>query len=117
MEKAREILPTVTFIQRYCSKPLLDVGTFDLIFSNAFIQWLPNQEDFISNAISIRNENAIFATQIPLFEEMPANQCIIKAEKIFANNFKGLEKINTFYIPHQNTMIWWQYVRIKLKCG
>ncbi len=29
LEKAREILPAVTFIQRDCSKPLLDVGTFD----------------------------------------------------------------------------------------
>lgn len=42
LEKAREILPIVTFIHRDCSKPLLDVGIYDLIFSNAFIQWLPN---------------------------------------------------------------------------
>ncbi len=92
LEKAREILPTVTFIQRDCSKPLFDVGTFDLIFSNAFVQWLPNQEKFITNAFSMLNENGIFATQIPLFEEMPANQCIIKAEEIFADQFKGIEK-------------------------
>lgn len=92
LEKAREILPTVTFIQRDCSKPLFDVGTFDLIFSNAFIQWLPNQEEFIENAFSMLNENGIFAAQIPLFEEMPANQCIIKAEEIFAGKFKDIEK-------------------------
>lgn len=91
LENAREILPTVTFIQRDCSKPLLDVGTFDLIFSNAFIQWLPNQEEFITNAFSMLNENGIFAAQIPLFQEMPANQCIIKAEKLFADKFKGIE--------------------------
>lgn len=80
------------------------MGTFDLIFSNAFVQWLPNQEDFISNAFSMLNENGIFATQIPLFEKMPANQCIIKAEKYLLISLRGLEKINTFYIPHQNTM-------------
>ena len=92
LEKAREILPTVTFIQRDCSKPLFDMGAFDLIFSNAFVQWLPNQEDFISNAFSMLNENGIFAAQIPLFEEMTANQCIINAEKIFADKFKGIEE-------------------------
>lgn len=36
LEKAREILPIVTFIQRDCSKPLFDMGAFDLIFSNDF---------------------------------------------------------------------------------
>lgn len=92
LEKAREILPTVTFIQRDCSKSLLDVGTFDLIFSNAFIQWLSNQEEFIANAFSMLNKKGIFAAQIPLFEEMPANSCVIKAEEIFADKFNGIEK-------------------------
>ncbi len=92
LKKAKEILPTVTFIQRDCSKPLFDMGTFDLIFSNAFVKWLSNQEDFISNTFFTLNENGIFAAQIPLFEEMSANQCIIKAEKIFADKFKGIEE-------------------------
>lgn len=110
LEKAREILPTVTFIQRDCSKPLLDMGTFDLIFSNAFVQWLPDQEDFISNAFSMLNENGIFAAQIPLFEEMPANQCIIKAEKIFADKFKEIGKDK--YILHSAP----QYYDMVAKC-
>ena len=66
------------------------MGAFDLIFSNAFVQWLPNQKDFISNVFSMLDENGIFAAQIPLFEEMPVNQCIIKAEKIFADKFNGI---------------------------
>lgn len=92
LEKAREILSTAIFIQRDCSKPLLYLDTFDLIFSNAFVQWLPDQEKFITNAFSMLNENGIFATQIPLFEGIPANQCIIKAEEIFADKFKGIGK-------------------------
>ena len=59
LEKARETLPTVTFIQRDCSKPLLEVGKFDLIFSNAFVQWLPNQEEFIINVFAMLNENGV----------------------------------------------------------
>lgn len=56
------------------------------------IQWLPSQEEFITNSFAMLNENGILAAQIPLFEEMPANECIIKAEKILADKFKGIEK-------------------------
>ena len=110
LEKAREILPTVTFIQRDCSKPLLDMGAFDLIFSNAFVQWLPNQKDFISNAFSMLDENGIFAAQIPLFEEMPANQCIIKAEKIFADKFNDIGENK--YVLHSAS----EYYDMVAKC-
>lgn len=110
LEKARELLPTVSFIQRDCSKSLLDVGTFDLIFSNAFVQWLPDQEEFIANAFSMLNEKGIFAAQIPLFEEMPANQCIRKAEGIFADKFKGIEKHK--YVLHSAS----EYYDMAAKC-
>lgn len=92
LEKAKEALPAVTFVQRDCSKPLDDMGRFDLIFSNAFIQWLPDQEEFIANSFKLLHADGIFAAQIPLFEEMPANQCIIRAEKMFAHKLKGIEK-------------------------
>lgn len=110
LEKAREILPAVTFIQRNCSKSLLDMGTFDLIFSNAFVQWLSNQEEFIANAFTMLNEKGIFAAQIPLFEEMPANQCVIKAEELFADRFKGIEKDK--YVLHSAS----EYYDMVAKC-
>ena len=70
------------------------MGMFDLIFSNAFIQWLHNQEDFISNSFFMLNKEGIFASQIPLFEEMPAYNCILEAAKIFSDKFKNIEKDN-----------------------
>lgn len=86
------------------------MGAFDLIFSNAFVQWLPNQKDFISNVFSMLDENGIFAAQIPLFEEMPANQCIIKAEKIFADKFNGIGENK--YVLHSAS----EYDDMVVKC-
>lgn len=92
LQKARESLTNVTFIQRDCSKPLSDMGIFDLIFSNAFLQWLSNQEEFISNSFDMLSAGGIFAAQIPLFDEMPASRCILNAEKYLSDHFTGVAK-------------------------
>lgn len=92
LQKARENLTQVTFLQRDCSKPLFDLGTFDLIFSNAFLQWIPNQEEFISNSFDMLVKDGMFAAQIPLFDEMPASRCITNAECSLSDYFTGVEK-------------------------
>ena len=92
LQKARENLKYITFVQRDCSQSLEDMGTFDLIFSNAFMQWLPNQEGFIRNSFGMLTKGGMFATQIPLFDEMPASCCISDAEKSLLKQFAGTAK-------------------------
>ena len=92
LQKARENLTLVSFFQRDCSKPLLDMGTFDLIFSNAFLQWLSNQEEFISNSFDMLSKGGVFAAQIPLFDEMPASKCITNAVSSLSDYFTGVAK-------------------------
>ena len=65
LDKARKSISGVTWIQRDCSRKLNNLGTFDLVFSNAFIQWIPNQEEFIKNTKELLNKNGVFAIQIP----------------------------------------------------
>lgn len=91
LKKARKFMPSVSFSQRDCSKSLADMGNFDLIFSNAFLQWIPNQEEFIENSFEMLNAGGLFAAQIPLFDEMPANQCIIEAESILPDKFNHID--------------------------
>lgn len=98
LTKAKDAVLSATFIQRDCSKSLKDMGMFDLIFSNAFLQWIPNQEEFILNSFDMLQQGGIFAIQIPLFEEMPANECIMKAQKIMPDKFIGIESDK--YILH-----------------
>lgn len=95
LQKAKEELPECTFYQKDCSQRLDEFGTFDLIFSNAFMQWLPNQEEFIANSFQMLNDGGVFATQIPMFHEMPVSQCIVDAEKVIPS-----ERINQVHECH-----------------
>lgn len=72
LNQAKTMLSDVEWMQRDCSESLTDLGTFDLVFSNAFIQWLTDQEQFIKNAKELMNSNAVFALQVPSFEERTA---------------------------------------------
>lgn len=70
LEKAKKLVPDVEWIQRDCGESLEDLGQFDLVFSNAFLQWLPDQEGFVGNIRNCVMENGILAMQIPNFEAM-----------------------------------------------
>lgn len=70
LEKATQLMEDVQWLQRDCSKKLEDLGKFDLIFSNAFLQWLDDQESFIRNIKSLLSDKGILAMQIPNCEEM-----------------------------------------------
>lgn len=102
LQKARKILPQVQFIRRDCSKSLADLGTFDLIFSNAFLQWIPNQEEFIARAFAMLDEGGVLAVQIPMFDEMSARRCITDAEKNWTQQLEGIEenKFITYTAAH-----------------
>lgn len=42
---------------------------FDIVFSNACIQWVPNHEKLIPNMMSVLNEGGMLAVQVPLSDE------------------------------------------------
>lgn len=90
LEKARALLPDVRFARQDCSEPLDQYGQFDLVFSNAFLQWLDDQAAFAENVSRIVADGGLLAIQIPDFSSMPADRCIKDA----AEKFDGLtEKI------------------------
>lgn len=88
---ARKTVPEATFFRFDCSKPMDGLGKFDLVFSNAFIQWIKNQREFFSNARSVLNKGGALAIQIPLFDDMPASRAISDAEHIFPDNFLDID--------------------------
>lgn len=91
LEAAKKTLPEIDFVQRDCSKPLFDMGKFDLIFSNAFMQWLTNQEEFINNSFEMLNENGVFAAQLPLSYLMPTSKCINEAKTVLPERLRNAE--------------------------
>lgn len=86
LDNAKKLLPDVKWIQRDCSKSLEDLGQFDLVFSNAFLQWLSEQENFIKNIQKCIKENGILALQIPNFETMMIANIIREVAKEFDTN-------------------------------
>lgn len=53
---------------------LADDPQYDLVFSNATIQWIPDHEGLIRNLMGRVNTGGALAVQIPLFRDMPINQ-------------------------------------------
>ena len=49
LEKAAKNKSDVLWIKRDASENLTDLGTFDLVFSNAAIQWFPDQQGLLKN--------------------------------------------------------------------
>lgn len=76
LAKARELNINVDFFQKDCSNNLTTMGKFDLVFSNAFLQWLDDQEAFIRDIRSTLNPNGMIAMQIPLFSHIPLSRLL-----------------------------------------
>jgi len=49
---------------------------YDLVFSNAVIQWIPDHEALITRFYGILSDNGTLAVQIPLFWDMPLGKII-----------------------------------------
>ena len=51
---------------------------FDLVFSNATIQWIPDHEGLLAKFHTLLTDNGIMAIQIPLFWDMKVGKAIKK---------------------------------------
>ena len=93
LAQARATLKDVTWLERDCSKLLTDLGKFDLVFSNAALQWFEDQAKVIRNLSDMLMPEGILAVQIPYFSAMTIAECITEAVKQYdAEIFEGIEK-------------------------
>ncbi len=93
LSQARSTFMDVTWLERDCSKPLTDLGKFDLVFSNVALQWFEDQATVIRNFSDILMPEGILAVQIPYFSAMTIAGCIAEAVRRYdAEIFKGVEK-------------------------
>lgn len=93
LKQAQELGINVEWIFKDCNESLEEFNKVDVIFSNASIQWLNNQEQVIENWFKALNPEGVIAVQIPLFEQMDMNKCIteISKEKRWQPYFKEVE--------------------------
>ncbi len=77
IEKARMDYPDQTWI-------LFDAGNdemdeqFDIVFSNAAIQWIPDHENLLGRFASFLETDGVLAVQVPLFWDMPVGKSLLK---------------------------------------
>ena len=73
IEKARKDHPDISF--RLCDALALE-GQYDLLFSNACLQWIPNHDTLIPALMDKLNNGGVLAVQIPMNGEEPLSQLI-----------------------------------------
>ncbi|HIV86207.1 MAG TPA: methyltransferase domain-containing protein [Candidatus Monoglobus merdigallinarum] len=94
--RARSTYPNLQFEQAYVPDGLDKFKRkYDLIFSNACIHWIPNQEELIKKVFGKLSDGGVFAVQIPLVQEAPFYK--ILWELIKAPRWEKLSDIRNFH--------------------
>ena len=76
-------------------------GKYDIVFSNATIQWIPNHSDLFKRFKGILTDKGIIAVQIPLFFNMPLGKSIaeISKNKRWSELTESVNELFTIHTP------------------
>jgi len=78
--KATNDYPDQKWILFDAGKDTID-EKFDIVFSNATIQWIPDHDVLLKNFANLLNDSGVLAVQIPLFFDMPIGKSISEISK------------------------------------
>lgn len=99
LEKARNDHPNMRFVKGYAPDDFDKLtGKFDLVFSNACIHWIENQEKLIDGVHKLLDNRGIFAVQIPLTDESPFYKILYR---IIDQKWTKLKSIKNFHNLNQ----------------
>lgn len=76
IDKARQLYKNIDFKICDASSELGSMQKFDVVFSNACLQWIPNHKDFIPEMFSLLNPNGVMAVQLPVNYDEPIHKII-----------------------------------------
>ncbi|SMC70617.1 methyltransferase domain-containing protein [Sporomusa malonica] len=102
IQKAKENLPGLKWVIGDAGADLTQLGKFDIVFSNAAIQWIPNNEQLLPKLFSLLKDSGILAVQVPNITDMGikiAIQKTVEARKW--NEYFVSATAETFYYPPQ----------------
>ena len=102
IEKARKDFPKQEWRILDASKDEIE-GEYDIVFSNAAIQWIPDHLNLFKKFYKILSEKGLFAVQIPLFFDMPIGKAIARIAKDDRWSLKTEEVIKLFTIHDSKT--------------
>lgn len=95
LERARDEHQNISFIKGFAPNALCNLNQkFDLVFSNACIHWIDNQEELIDKVYEILNDKGVFAVQIPLTNESHFYKILYK---LIEEKWTKLKSVNNFH--------------------
>lgn len=100
VKKAKYQYPSLDFIQFDAENDFPELkDRFDVVFSNACIQWVPNHRKLLSDMMSVLNDNGVMAVQVP----MNYNEPIHKILASLSTSHKWKDKFSHEQIFHTLT--------------
>lgn len=76
IEKARASDPSIAWLVSDCAQGLGHLGLFDVVFSNAALQWMPDHGALLPQWFSLVANGGILAVQVPNVTQMPVALCL-----------------------------------------
>ena len=83
VSEAKSKYPAMSWLCADASGDLTKLGSFDIVFSNAAIQWITNQEILLPKLFGMLNRGGVLAVQVPCTKFMPIHT---EVEKLAAND-------------------------------
>lgn len=104
--KAKADFPNQKWLLFEAGEDQLD-DKFDIVFSNATIQWIPGHDELIEHFFKLLSNSGILAVQLPLFFDMPLSKAISEVAGMakWKNATKGINDLwainsPSFYYDH-----------------
>lgn len=100
IKKAKQDYPDQEWCLVDAEKNIIS-GNYDIVFSNATIQWIPNHYDLFERLKKIMTDNGVLAIQLPLFFDMPLGKSIAQISK--NNKWSNMtESVNNLFTIHNS---------------
>jgi trans-aconitate 2-methyltransferase len=98
IEKARNDYPELDWRILDAGKDAIE-EKYDLIFSNATIQWIPNHADLLKRFYKLLSDKGQIAIQLPLFFDMPIGKAIerIAEDNRWSSKARVVRELFTIY--------------------
>lgn len=78
LQKAKADFPDIQWLLKNAEEDLSSLGLFDIIFSNAVLQWIPSHETLLTALFEMLNPNGVIAAQVPYAKCLPIYTNIIE---------------------------------------
>lgn len=108
LEKARAENPDLEFIRLDLNEDMSEYyGKFDVVFSNACFQWLPNHRELLPRVFKLLKVGGTLAAQIPMNYDEPIHKIIgrISESEKWSDKFPEKRIFGTLTIPEYHDIL------------